>query len=659
MRYARFHKSSVRARCFRIAGLASIVIVFAAFGIIIPNSPTASAVAKGDGLVVYGASGNTTPRVRTYAASSNTFGSEGGTVAGAVPAAMMLRTSPLKHEVISGYVDAATGTLRIMCYNGTSWTNEWNVGVGGTGTTRRFDISYESNSGDVVVLYSTNTTTTNELAYRTKSGSTGCGSANWSSATNLTAARTDGTVLWVKMGWDRRSSSDLITAIWADDANDLSANVWSGSGWVNEPSAALSVNLENATSSQDVDDFDVEYESVSGDVMVVWAAFGGGATNLIRFVTCTGGTSGCTWSSNACPGVACIPTVADAATNMDIAANPVTDEIAMGAMDDGNGDVSAGYWSGSAWTGTATAELTGENPNPGTRNVAVGWTINGATTRSVIAYNDSGATNIGFFVGNGATFTQQTDQAPTPAFAAPQKVYDIQMDPYNMDRLMLTVSDTASDLFAKRLVMSSSGVFTWSDSNAGAVLTATLGQATVGDFSFAYWRMPPIFEQASYRWYSNADNVQPGSSLTGSENTPASIDASIVVRLRMALGVTGLDLDAATQGFRLESATSTSGPWSAVGEADPWCSDATGITCDTAWLNRRKVTFDNSAAPTTDLTDFAVLIKLTATGGSPNIDYSKTKNSGEDLRFVDPSNPSLVLPHEIEEWNESGTSQFG
>ncbi len=104
--------------------------------------------------------------------------------------------------------------------------------------------------------------------------------------------------------------------------------------------------------------------------------------------------------------------------------------------------------------------------------------------------------------------------------------------------------------------------------------------------------------------------------------------------------------------FVLQYATSTSGPWSNVSSsADSWCNDTSDITCSTSWTSRQKVIFDNADSAET-LTNFPVLVKL----NSSRIDYSKVQNNGEDLRFVDPSDPTTVLPHEIESWNESGDS---
>lgn len=71
------------------------------------------------------------------------------------------------------------------------------------------------------------------------------------------------------------------------------------------------------------------------------------------------------------------------------------------------------------------------------------------------------------------------------------------------------------------------------------------------------------------------------------------------------------------------------------------------------WQNRRKLTFDNSASSEA-LTDFPVLVKLTSPG---RIDYTKTQDAGQDIRFVD-ADGVTELPYEIEKWDEAGTSSI-
>lgn len=75
---------------------------------------------------------------------------------------------------------------------------------------------------------------------------------------------------------------------------------------------------------------------------------------------------------------------------------------------------------------------------------------------------------------------------------------------------------------------------------------------------------------------------------------------------------------------------------------DPWW--------DSQWAFRKKLTFDNSAS-SENLTNFAVRVSLNST----RIDYAFTQNLGQDIRFVDADN-TTVLDYEIENWDETGTS---
>ena len=431
------------------------------------------------GFLIYGDT-TTVPKFRSYATTTDTFGTESSGPTSSSGQTFILRTSPTKNEVIAGFV-TSSGVLNILCYNGATWSQEWTATVGGTGTTRRFDIAYETNSGDAMILYSSNVTTTNELTYRTKLGSVSCGSGNWSSATSLNPLRTSGTVQWVKMAWDRRTSSNLITAIWADSSSDLSAMVWIGTAWGNEPSAASETSLEIVAAAQDVEDFDVEYESLSGDVMIVWAnSAGNNGVNGVRYRTCTGGTSSCTWSAVTTP-----PTFTDDATNLDISANPISDQIVFASIGNAGSDLQYGYWSGSAWTNTQNADTSCNVPTAGAKRVSTGWLVSGATARSIIRYADQGSTAIDWVVGNAASFTIQTDASQSPA-PSNSVYFDIQMSPKNPDELMLLTSNV-NNLYAKRLVMTAVPGFTWTNSD-GTIIETSLPQAINSPYSFSFWR---------------------------------------------------------------------------------------------------------------------------------------------------------------------------
>jgi hypothetical protein len=535
--------------------------------------------AAGDGVLFYGKSGNSTPQFRDYDSSVNSFSTVRNTIAGSAGKLFVVRTNPLttKQEAVAAYVSA--GTLRVLCTDGANWYEEWTQTVGGTDNTRRFDVAFETNTGDVMVLYSRNVSDTNELGYRTKPGSAGCGSANWSSAQTLDPVRTSGVAHWVKMAPDRRADRNYIAAVWADANSDLSAMVWNGSAWENEPGSALETSLEIISAAQDVESFAVETESLSGNIMVVWGnSVGNDGTNGVRYATATftGGTPAHTWNSPVIP-----PTFADDATDLDLAADPATNRMVFASIGDAGSDLQAGHWSGSSWTSTANLDTTCATPVAGTRLVAVAWISSGAATRSVIAYNDAAATNVGWYVGNGGTFSAQTDWSPSPAFANPQRYYDLKQDPVNRDRLILTVADSNSDLFAKRLTMNASAAFAWSNADGGAALETDLGSALSGGYSYVFWPAPPatVFKQSAYRFFANADSTDVGSPLAAQDALAVLPSTGAAFRLRALLTIGQVDLAVSGQSFKLQYAGRGDGTCAAPSNGTPASyADITGTT---------------------------------------------------------------------------------
>ncbi len=438
-----------------------------------------------DGLIMYGI-GTSFPYWRTFSTASNTFG-----VALTLPAIVgsprnfVVRTSPTKNEAIAGML-SADGKLYVNCYDGTTWSQDWSVTIGvGTTRTRPFDIAYENTSGKVVVFYSTNVATTNELNFRTKLGSVGCGSGNWSGATAFDPVRTSAVVSWVKMNNNPVSGSNLIGALWVDFNKDLSSAIWNGTTFQNEPSVVGETSVESVgagTSFPDVESFDLAYESVSGDLMTIWGiSVGANGTNGVRYRLCPGNSATCTWGSVTTP-----PTWIDDATNLDLSANPNTDEMVFASIGNAGSDLQIGYWSGVGWTNTANVDITSQIPLAGTKLVATGWLISGATTRSVIAYNDSATTTINWYNGNRGIFSVGATVIPSPLFANPRKWYEIATNPKSKDTLMLTLSDNNSDLFAKRLTMSAVPAFTWTASDGSTQVEPNLVGNIVKPFGFAW-----------------------------------------------------------------------------------------------------------------------------------------------------------------------------
>jgi len=155
----------------------------------------------------------------------------------------------------------------------------------------------------------------------------------------------------------------------------------------------------------------------------------------------------------------------------------------------------------------------------------------------------------------------------------------------------------------------------------------------------------PTFTQADFQFFQNSDAIQPGASLGNLSATTTIHTTSSPVRLRMNIQVPQ-GLDPATQAFKLQVSTSTAEGWvtinTAYGAGNGWWNDS--------WQNRRKITFNN-ASSSENLIDFPVLVSLT----SSNIDYSKTQDTGADIRFVD-ADGTTELNYEIEKWDETATS---
>lgn len=74
----------------------------------------------------------------------------------------------------------------------------------------------------------------------------------------------------------------------------------------------------------------------------------------------------------------------------------------------------------------------------------------------------------------------------------------------------------------------------------------------------------PVFTQNHYKWFYNTDDITP-SGILAAEDTAGDILTTQPVRLRVNITVSGNNLSAGAQAFKLKYATSLSGPWTDVG----------------------------------------------------------------------------------------------
>jgi predicted CxxxxCH...CXXCH cytochrome family protein len=431
-----------------------------------------------------------TPQYRDYIGLNNSFAAQTPTVnaPGANQAFIVDRACPTRNEHMAAYVTTA-GELYILRWDGTTWTNEWHVNVGGDGVNGRgFDIAYENTSGKAMVVYSMNVlgnSGTAEMKYRTWDGSI------WLAPTEVVANSAGfnqaAAVTWIKLKSRTTSGSNEI-ALTACDTGTTTANtailtsfIWNPSTttWT-EAAAAHATNMYNTTGQLVQNDlFDMAYESTSGDLLVVWTQ----STPQQYYRTYSAGTWGTSTSFGGTGRAAPLQMIAES--------DPQSDQILV--MWNRPSTTNAVY--GSIWSGTAASAIstisTTNNVTFGAANkktISAKWLVVGGTSYAVAMWNTTTAGTIGYNYYTGAAWGTAATYVTGTGVAA--SWMDSAVDPQNLNTLMLTFSDANSDLWAKRLVLSAGPAFTWTNADGGTALTTTLASITAQNFSFAYNRPP-------------------------------------------------------------------------------------------------------------------------------------------------------------------------
>ncbi len=440
-----------------------------------------------NGRIVYSIN-TTTPQHRAYTASSNTFSAAAAMQLGVAQRWMVDRAAPARNEHLAGYV-TTTGVLYIQRWNGTAWSAEWNVTVGGNGVDgRRFDIAYENTTGDAMVVYSTNATGTtgNELAWRKWNG------ASWTAAATLNSARFNqaAAVTWIKLKARPTAASNEIALLAADtgtttaNTSILSSYIWSGSAWTEAATShtgSAGATLPNTTGQLMQNEcFDQAYESTSGDLLV---AFTTASTAQQWYRTYSGGT----WAAATSYG-----TARAAPLQMIAESDPLSNQILVMWNRSASAEVYARVWTGAAQGTLTTIGANGVTTAANRKQIAAHWLNVGGTAYAVALWQTNVATpnqgTKGYNSFNGSTTTWGTAATFNPAVDSVAQWMDSDADPQGTDTLMLTYGDAASDVWAKRLVLSAGPTFTWTNADGGTALTTALGSITSQNFSFAYDR---------------------------------------------------------------------------------------------------------------------------------------------------------------------------
>jgi hypothetical protein len=151
------------------------------------------------------------------------------------------------------------------------------------------------------------------------------------------------------------------------------------------------------------------------------------------------------------------------------------------------------------------------------------------------------------------------------------------------------------------------------------------------------------FNQTTYRWYNNADNVQPGSVKADPNTEISGVADNEIIRARISNQVQSANLLAQTQSLKLQYAQMQG---AVCGGGDETWYDMDSITStswyDTNWPYRKKIPISGSSG---DGSDYQIKIKVGESNGASNYDFHLEGNCQpdfDDVRFADDNGTTLL-----------------
>ncbi len=245
-----------------------------------------------------------------------------------------LKAAPTRPEYVLGTLGTDLD-INVQVYNGVTeaWGNKFEIFTESTeATKRRFDLSYETTSGDLVAVACAGV----DAQYSVWNGS------SWSATTTIDLANTNDCE-WVQLSSD--PTSDEIVALFRhtnSSTTDFEALVWSGSSWGNSTAFG---DIANNT----YEGMAVNYEESGGQAVVVTS---NNANNSFLWSAWNGSS----WTT------ATATAVGDNFYWASLKRDVGTDKMALCYVDADN-DIGVILWSGSAWNTTTEIDQNNNDIN--------------------------------------------------------------------------------------------------------------------------------------------------------------------------------------------------------------------------------------------------------------------------------------------------------
>jgi hypothetical protein len=274
-----------------------------------------------------------------------------------------------------GYLDAYVSN------DGVSWTFSSNIGYVGVAAQRRFDVEFETATGDAIVVYAiVSTDTSRDLAYKVLPENALSFSGIPEQYINDDGHATDIQYYWVVMDRNPVSTSEEIIVAGIDYTDrDIDAWIWNGNSWGNRVEISTSVD----TTSRNYEAFAVKYAADGSKGMVIGSDGTVGNVNAQYW-------NGVSWTT---------VNIGDLYTgdNADVRwvtlkADPVTDDLqAVFVMS--NGNLHTVYWNGASWAVISRIDTGVDSAT--TRPADFNWNPSG-NTGILIWDNDTTGTTLSY-----------------------------------------------------------------------------------------------------------------------------------------------------------------------------------------------------------------------------------------------------------------------
>ncbi len=431
-------------------------------------------------------SGLNTPKIRVWNNETGWGGEIELASAGSPVRFVRLVFSPISPKRII-ITQSDDGLLDAYVSNdGNSWTFSNDIGTVGVATQRRFDVKFETATGDAIVVYAINSTdVSRDLAYKVLSENTLSFSGITEQYINDDGHATNIQYYWIVMDRNPVSTSEEIIVAGIDYTDrDIDAWIWNGNAWVNRVEISSSVD----TTSRSYEALAVKYANDGSKGMII----GGDATS--------GNVNGQYWNGASWTtsniGDLNSTNVADTRW-LTLKSDPSTDDL-MAVSVDSSSNLYTMYWNGNSWSITRNIDSVGIDIST-TRPVDFAWNPSGSTG-ILIWDTDTTGTTLSY-----RTCSPECNSATqtTSTYAGTGRWIQAVTNPRNEDNTKILIGRLNRNNDIGAINRSSTTFSNYGDS----VITANTVVTTYEAFDISFLLVEPII---NYGWLNvTLDNPDP------------------------------------------------------------------------------------------------------------------------------------------------------